>query len=153
MCVTGNFIIFNLCEILWGIWDGRVIWHAWERCKRIYNFSTKIWWEDAAWRRIILKYFLNKYNMRVWTGFIELRIRISSEFLWTQRRVLKSHKSWEFLDNLSDSQTLNNNPVPWNYIRRNSYSLHTYLYFKNSKKEFLELYLETKQAKQPNSCC
>jgi hypothetical protein len=71
-------------------WDGRCIWHTWER-RNAYSVLVGTWGGgDAGGPRprwwIILKWTLKEQNERTWSGLIRLRMNTNDRMLWGQHR-------------------------------------------------------------------
>jgi hypothetical protein len=62
--------------------------------------------------RIILKLILKKHGVRMWIGFVWLKIAFTGGLCEHRNATLRSIKGSEFLDLLSDCQFINKNYAP-----------------------------------------
>jgi hypothetical protein len=57
------------------------MWHVWCRRECVQVFGRETCRKESTWRGIELKWILNKYDWRAWTGVILLR-KDASEGIW-----------------------------------------------------------------------
>jgi hypothetical protein len=65
---------------------------------------------------VILKLFLNKSDVKVWTQFCCLRVKSDGRHFWTGDEPLGLIKDGEFADRLSHYQLLTKNSSPWSWF-------------------------------------